>query len=467
MINRFFSVFFICVFTALNCYSEKLTSNSREELHLTVYNQNLAFIKDVRKVKLSQGRSTLIFTDIPPSIKPESVSLSSLNHPDDFSLISQDYRNDLINRNSLLNKFVGKKIKLVSYDENNAPERTIEATLLSTDGPIYEIDGEIHLGFPGYQVLPYKPEDLVVEPSLFWEIETASSREHRLEAAYLAENFSWSADYILKVSDSEKKADIKAFATIDNRTGVKYENASLTLLAGDVSRVRVPRIMKAFGGGRLAEAVPASGIQQEEFSDYYIYKVKEPVTINNNQRKQIKLLEKSGINITKEYTVLSERNIYTSRYPNEQEQSVGIYLNFENSEREGAGMPLPGGIVRVYTENAKGELRFSGEDHIGHIPEGEKVRVRTGNAFDLKYERKQTDFKRLYQNTYETAWEITLKNRKKEPVEVSVVETLSGDWEIMSRSLPYEKINAFKIKFDVKIPAQSKETVNYRVKVKY
>ena len=146
-------------------------------------------------------------------------------------------------------------------------------------------------------------------------------------------------------------------------------------------------------------------------------------------------------------------------------QPVNVYVKFKNSQDNNLGMPLPAGIMRLYKADQDKSLQFIGEDRIEHTPKDEQVKLKVGEAFDVVAERVQTDFRRVTTRLYETAWEVTLRNHKEEAVTVSVVEPLQGSWQVIDKSHPYEKVNAFTIKFEVAVPKGGEVKVNYRVRV--
>jgi hypothetical protein len=128
-------------------------------------------------------------------------------------------------------------------------------------------------------------------------------------------------------------------------------------------------------------------------------------------------------------------------------------------------MPLPAGRLRFYRQDTDGHLEFTGENEIKHTPRDETIRAFTGSAFDIKGERRRTDYRiDMGQRWLDEAFEIKLRNHKKEPVVVRVVEHLyrGTTWEITAKSDTYLKTDSQTIEFRVQVPPDSEKTVTYR-----
>ena len=448
--------------------AEVVSSGARDQsaVEVTVYNNNLGLIKDVRTVSLPVGEGELRFMDVASHIRPETVLVRSDASPSSFSVIEQNYEYDLMNARKLLDKYVGKRIKIIDWNRYQDRKDEVEATLLANnDGQIYRIGGEIYLGHPGVKVLPELPGDLIAKPTLTWRFRNQCADPQTLQVSYLTENIRWRADYVLLLNEADTGADLSGWVTLDNRSGARYENARLKLVAGEVNRAE-----ETDGGRRLmvaeAKQVEAEGFREEAFFEYHLYDLERSTTIKDLQTKQIRLLEASGLGVTKELLVTASRSPFTRRIQGTlPRQPVSVILGFENSKENRLGMPLPAGVVRVYKQDSRGSQQLVGEDRIEHTPTGESVRLKTGEAFDVVAERAQTDFRQVTRGRYETAWEITLRNHKKSSVRVGVVEPLSGSWKILDSSHPYQKMDAFTVRFDVDVPADGETKVRYRVEV--
>ncbi len=445
----------------------KSTIDDQVAVEVTVYNNNLGLIKDTRNVELPLGEGELRFMDVASHIMPVTVHAKSLNYPDDFSILEQNYEYDLMNANKLLDKYVGKKIKLIVWNEFQDRKEVVEATLLSNNnGQIYKINDEIFLGHPGIKVLPELPENLIAKPTLTWAYDNKSKAGHNLEVSYLTNNISWKADYVVVLNKDDTSADISGWVTLDNKSGATYKNARLKLIAGDVHRVK-----ERFEDRRWPiEAQMAMGkapqFEEKAFFEYHIYDLQRRTTIKDKQTKQISLLEATGAEVQKELLVYGIKSYFIRPYRGQTpKQKVNVYVKFKNTKDNNLGMPLPAGIMRLYKRDDEESLQFIGEDRIDHTPKDEEVRLKIGEAFDVVAERIQTDYKQITTRLHESEWEITLRNHKEEEVTVGIVEPLYGNWMVISNSHPYKKEDAFTIRFDIDVPKDKEVKVKYRIRV--
>lgn len=445
---------------------KKTNSEDQTSLKLTVYNNNIALIKDTRNVILDSGTGELRFTDVASSIIPETVLTRSLNYPDKFSVIEQNYEYDLINADKLLDKYVGKKIKIVEWNKFQDRKESVEALLLSNnDGQIYKIENEIHLGHAGYKILPEIPENLIAKPTLMWMYENSEEKAHNLEISYLTNNIGWKADYVISVNEADTHADLSGWVTLDNQSGATYKDAGLKLVAGKVNMIRPERKVYA----RTASVMMAeNGVQFKEkaFSEYHIYDLQRKTTIKNNQTKQINFLKAFGAEIEKEYVV---KGNYSYRRGTTEviKRPVNTYFKLTNSENNNLGMPLPAGILRVYKNDEDSSLQFIGEDRIDHTPKDETVKIKIGEAFDVVAETINLDYKQISKNLTESEWEVKLRNHKEKDVTVTIIEPQihRENWKIMSHSHPYEKVDAFTFKYTIKVPKNDEVSIKYRLRV--
>ncbi len=444
----------------------KSTVDDQVGVEVAVYNNNIGLIKDVRKIMLPSGEGELRFMDVASQIMPVTVHVKSLNYPKDISVVEQNYEYDLINADKLLDKYVGKKVKIVVWNEYQDRKETVEAVLLSNNnGQIYKINNEIFIGHPGIKVLPEIPEDLIARPTLTWLYDNNTTKEHNLEVSYLTNNISWKADYVVVLNKDDTSASISGWVTLDNKSGATYRDARLKLIAGDVHRVTEVQRGKAVMMSTM-ERRAAPQFEEKSFFEYHIYDLQRKTTIKDKQTKQVSLLEATGTKVQKEFLVEGTQGIFTRHYrSNNPKQPVNVYIKFVNTEDNSLGIPIPEGIMRLYKMDSDESLQFIGEDRVDHTPIDEEISLKIGEAFDVVAERLQTDYKQKTTRLHESEWEITLKNHKKEDVMVSIIEPLIGNWSVISNSHPYTKKDAFTIKFNVKVPKDDEVKVKYRLRV--
>jgi hypothetical protein len=446
--------------------------NDQTDLALTVYNSNIALIRDVRQVQLPGGTFRLKFMDIAATVNPATVHFRSITEPEKVGVLEQNYEYDLLEPNKLLNTYVGKEVTLdrTYMDNGTTKQEEIKATLLANNnGPVWKIGNDIVTGNYGETYrFPEVPANLYDRPTLLMSLENSGSRKQTIETSYLANNLSWNADYVLTVGRDDKVADLDGWVTLVNNSGTAFHNAKLQLVAGDLNRVPQGAIGGAINGREMvAMAKAAPQFQQESFSEYHLYSLGRRTSVEDKESKQISLLEGSGVPIQKLFVVNGQNFYYRSaQTPGAPiKDPVQVFYKFKNEEKGGLGIPLPAGNVRVYQKDSKGGLLFVGEDRIDHTPKDEFVTVKIGNAFDVVAERKQTDFKKIADRVYEMEYSITLRNHKDAAITVQVNEPIGGDWEMLSSTFEATKTAAFAAQFNVPVKPDGESVLKYRVRV--
>ena len=451
-------------------FATPLTSNlkDQQDVAVTIYNSNVGLVKDTRLIDFKPGIHELKFMDVAAKIDPTTVHIKSLINGSSLNVLEQNYEYDLLSPQKLLEKFVGQKVQLATINPETKKEEIVEATLLSTQGGnIYQIGDKIHIGHYGRVLLPKIPENLIAQPTLVWMLENRFSRPQKLEASYLTSGINWKADYVAVLNKLDTMTDLTGWVTIDNRSGATYQNALLKLVAGDIHRVQGE--MRMDYARPMAAAKEASPqFKEESFFEYHLYTLDRRTTIKDNQTKQMTLLDANQVPIRKLFVFSGAPQYYYYQMDQgSQKQKIGVFLELENSKRNNLGIPLPKGTIRVYKEDKSGSLQFIGEDRIDHTPKDEKFKIKIGEAFDVVGERVQTEYKRLGRNLFEVAFEVSLRNHKKEDIKVLVEEPIPGDWEMLSRTHPYEKLSAHLIRFEVPVAKDKEEKVKYRIRFRY
>jgi len=460
---------------AVQSATDQSTSlGDQTDLAVTVYNSNIALVRDVRQLQLPAGTFRLKFMDIAATVNPATVHFRSLTEPEKVGVLEQNYEYDLLEPNKLLNKYVGKEVTLVrSYMDNNTTKREeIKATLLANNnGPVWKIGNDIVTGLYGESYrFPEVPANLYDRPTLLMSLENSGARKQTIETSYLANNLSWNADYVLTVARDDKAADLDGWVTLVNNSGTAFHNAKLQLVAGDLNRL--PDRSRYAAAEVMANAPAAKavgGFVQENFSEYHLYALGRRTSVEDKETKQINLLEGSGVPVEKLFVVNGQNYYYhNAQNPGSPlKDAVMVFYKFKNEEKAGLGIPLPGGNVRVYQKDSKGGVLFIGEDHIDHTPKDEFVTVKIGNAFDVVAERKQTDFKKIADRVWEMEFEIKLRNHKDTPVTIQVNEPIGGDWEILSSTYEAKKTAAFAAQFNVPVRPNGESVLRYRIRVKW
>ncbi len=384
-------------------------------------------------------------------------------------MLEQNYQYDLLSPQKLLEKYVGRAVTVYRWNQETEREEAVEATVLSVNqGPVLRIGDEITFNYPGRFAFPEVPENLIAEPTLVWLLDSSDARP-RVEVSYLANAINWRSDYVMVLDDDDRNAGLTGWVTLTNQSGTDFQDATLKLVAGDVQRLDDGRMrdqLRALAAVGAAEQDAA--FSEEGFFEYHLYTLARPATVLNNEQKQVTLLEVPEFRVAKKLIYYGASHYYRSQWGEPfQNQKVGVYLDFQNREDEGLGMPLPRGTVRVYKRDASGAQQFVGEDLIEHTPRDERVRIKMGEAFDVVGDRRQMDFDVLGSCTIESDWEIQLRNHKDEDVRVQVVEPIGGDWTILASSHTPTRIDARTFSFDVPVAARDESRLTYRVRVRW
>ena len=449
------------------------TEQDQKELAVTVYNSNVALVRDVRHLRLPDGPIDLRYMDIAAQVNPATVHIVSLTAPKDLNVLEQNYEYDLLSPQKLLQKYVGKELTLIRMvtENNSTREVPVKALLLAdNDGPVWKVGNEIITGMGADRyVFPDMPENLYSKPTLVWLLNNSRPGEQTVEASYLTNQMNWNADYVLTVHSDQKSADLNGWVTVVNQSGTSFRKAQLQLVAGELNRVTQTRNFAAREMLMKSNAPAAPQFQQEAISEYHLYTLQRPTTIQNNESKQISLLAAAGAAVDKVFQVDGESYYYQNAQSPGQptKEPVKVFIKFKNSEENSLGVPLPAGTVRVYQGDSKGRVQFIGEDRIEHTPKDETVSLHIGNAFDVVAERKQTDFQRIGGHSIEVEYEVSLRNHKPDPITVYVNEPIGGDWSMLNSTFKFQKTAAFAARFTVPVAANGEALLKYRVRIKW
>ncbi len=453
----------------------KTTVDDQQSLSLTVYNQDLALIRDVRKIPFDKGVNQLAVREVSARIRPETAIITSLSHPAALTLIEQNFDYDLLTPQQLLQKYVGRQVRVIKTHPTSGAEKEVVATVLSANnGVVLRIGDRIETGAPGRIVFDQVPSNLRDRPTLSLLANSNVAKTQTLELSYLSGGLSWKADYVAKLHSSEKFLDLNGWVTLNNQSGADYKNAKLQLVAGDVNRVTTSQgqhreltMMKSMA----ADAMPQ--MAQESLFEYHLYTLGHKTDVLQNQTKQVSLLSVSQVPVTKEFLLQGQQHYYYNQYGVIADRlNVGVYVEFENVEENGLGMPLPKGIARVYKDDSSGNAQFIGEDQVSHTPKDETIRLKLGDAFDVTANKKQTSYRKesaygKYKHAASSGYEIEIHNAKSEDIVVKVQEPVPGDWKMQESNFDFNKVNAHTAQWLIQVPASERVTLSYKVLVRY
>lgn len=457
---------------------QRSTLTDQTQVAVTIYNENLALIKDQRKLQLKPGPLALAFRDVSARMRPETALLRSVSTPGRLYVQEQNFDFDLLTPQKLLEKYVGRSVQLVRTNPATGAETTEQAQVLAaSNGIVLQVGQRIETGTPNARIVYGDvPPNLRDRPTLVMSIDNTGSAQQDVELSYLTGGLAWKADYVMELNAADDKLDMSGWVTLANTSGATYRNAKLQLVAGDVNQVasvmqQAQRVQMM--SAPMPAAAPRAEMAQEALFEYHLYTLPRPTTIAENQTKQVALLSAAGVPVRKELLLRGADYYYRSSFGDlGQKMKAGVFIEFDNKESAQLGKPLPKGIIRVYKKDSAGNAQFVGEDRIDHTPKNEKVRLKLGEAFDVTADKKQTDFKKLgsadrYNTQFETAFELVLKNAKKEPVTVTVQEPIPGDWKMLSETHPSTKATSNTATWNITVPAEGRATLAYRTLVRY
>jgi hypothetical protein len=477
-----------------------------EQPALTIYNQNFAVVRDTVPLDLKQGVNSVRFTETTAHLEPDSVILRDPAGKVALQILEQNYRNDPVSQDLLLSMFEGQEIEFLTKD-GHGNERTVTGKIIRSGymphaqqaiqrygqrygyqrypergpTPVIEVAGKLRFSLPGEPLFPQLGTDTILKPTIEWQLSANAAAKLNAELAYVTGGMSWEADYNVVAPEDGDIVDVIGWITMDNQSGKTFHNARIKLMAGDVSKIQ-PGEDRYRATAELAvqSSTPAPQVTQQAFEDYHLYTLERPTTLRDRETKQVEFVHARGVPSQRLY-VYDGMKIDWARYRgydmehlrhnqelgNESQPKIAVMREFKNTAANQLGIPLPKGRLRFYRQGKDRQLEFTGENVIDHTPRDETVRVFTGNAFDLVGERTRTSSNiDTNRKTAVESFEIKLRNRKKEPVEITVVEHLFRwmTWEITEKTDPFLKTNAQRVEFRATVQPDEERVVKYTVR---
>ena len=459
-----------------------LATAASAQTALTIYNQNLAVVRETLPLDLKAGENPVTFDRATAQVLPDSVVLRDPAGKAAFSILEQSYRNDPVGRSLLLQHFEGQEIEFRTVYPDGKVELKTGRIIRSghvpggqPQDPIIEVDGKLRFQLPGEPLFPALGDGSILRPTLGWAIQSQAAAKFDAQLSYLSNGFDWEADYNLVAPEKGETVVLTGWVTVNNQSGTGFTGAKVKLVAGEVNIVEPSGtgggVGRAKGMAMLADAAPA--VEEKAFDDFHLYTLQRPLTIRDKETKQVEFLRAPAVKAAKKYVYdPAAMRFFGGGGPQIQPiqgmefpKDVAIYWEFKNDESNGLGVPLPAGRVRFYrSDDQDGNLEFVGENDIDHTPRNEEVSIYTGNAFDLVGERKIVNFERDDRAEWmKESIEITVKNRSKEPKEIVVREHLWRwmNWKLENASMESVKKDAQKIEFTVKLAPDEEKKVSY------
>lgn len=440
------------------------------DMAISIYNNNLALVKDTREVKLENGSNEVNFVGVASSIMPETAMLFG----NGIKVIEQNYDYNLLSPNNILDESVGKTVKTALYNEQTGETKFDSAKIIDSNygSPILEFSYGIETNFPGRIIYESLPNNLRVKPTLVIKMNNDKPATKKLELAYLTNGMSWRADYIADIK-SKSTLDLNGWITLKNESGISYENAQVQVIAGNVNQVNppmMPRPMmmmaRAKGMNDAAGMMEMSAPNREAMADYYLYNLPVKTTINSNQTKQVSLFSKNQVKFEREYKLISPLYVGLNLGESEfEKQNPSVMIKIENNATSNLGLPMPQGIIRFYENDAKGNMQFIGESNVAQTAIGEEWKLNTGKSFDIYAKGVIKNVKTIAKDLSEAEVMVTFNNAKSEAANVIFEQNFNSDWEIVSQSLKSVKKSANLAQWKVEVPANGEMVLNFKIRV--
>jgi hypothetical protein len=440
---------------------------------LTIYNGGYAVVRETLPIDLKSGVNQVSFAGATAQVEADSVILRDIAGKAEFQILEQSYRNDPVSQAMLMSLFEGKTLEF-NRRETNKPDRIVTGKVVRSGfvpggnfvEPIIDVDGKLQFSLPGEPVFPSLGTDNVLKPTLNWKLNSASSGKIDAEVAYLSRGFTWEASYNLVAEEKGDSLDIVGWVTMNNHSGMIFNDAKVKLMAGDVNRVQpeYPMVARAMVMDNLAGG-SAKVVTEKSFDEFHLYTLGNPVTLRDKETKQVEFVRATGVKAERIYVF--EGSQQYNRRGSSAGGKVQVFREFKNSEANRLGLALPKGKVRFYSQDGDRQLEFVGENQIDHTPKNEVIRVFTGNSFDLVGQRRlvsQTENNSEHVATQTI--EVKVRNRKKEPAEIRVVEhaTRGGNWTLTAQSQPHEKKDATTFEFRVPLQPDEEKVITYTIR---
>ena len=433
-------------------FPAELTGQEQRTLRLVVQQNGLALVSELRPMTLPRGEGAVLMPNLPASIDPQSLQVRSKTAPDALAILDLTLDDDLLTPATLLRRHIGKKVTLILPDGKTKEGRIQkEATILSTDeAPLFLIDGAVYAG--PFEAIIYSelPKGLASKPRLTLTVENSGPVKQDLDLTYLAREISWRMDYVLSMNKAATSGLLSGWATLTNHSGADFPNAAVELLAGEPRSVGqfTPRAMFAADALGAAKSLTATG--SEEFFEYHLYRLKRPVSLANQQSRQVRLFESASIPVTQR--LLGRASALPSGgQADPLKQNLDVLVSFRNVQALALGLPLPKGTLRAYQEDG-GARRFLGEAPVERTPVGSTTELRLGQVFDLSVERVVTQFEKTGERSFRAAWELRIRNAGTKTRQIVLQEQAPGKWKVESASQKWTKPSAGVLEFVVDVP---------------
>lgn len=447
-------------------------------LEISIYNNNLALVKDTRNLELSQGKNDIAFEGVSTKIKPESVIIVGKG----INVLEQNYNYDLITPENILQKSVGNTVKTVLLNPENGKNIFDEAKIVSVNygNPVLEFNYGIEANFPGRVVFDKLPSGLNSKPTLEAKVYSTTAGIQELSLAYLTNGISWKTNYVAKIG-AKNQLDLTGWVAINNQSGIDYRNAKVQLIAGDVNKVAETgavymsnRVQAKMMVMETAMDSASAGGALQQISGYQLYTLPETTDIKDNQTKQISLIEKNNVKFKKEGRLSSPLYIGGANVAKFEKEHPALYYIMNNVTEDNLGLPLPAGIIRFYENDNSGSLQFIGENSISNVAKGEKIDLQVGKMFNVFIDGKITNVTKIAENrislknncgkykisrNYDVV--VTFNNGGKAAETVVFTQNLNQNTKILTTNIAGQAKNINQYEWQINIPASGKTVLTF------
>ncbi len=421
---------------------------------LVVQQNGQSLVSEVRSLTIPKGASSVILPDLPATLDAQTLQVRSLTAPKDLNVLDLALDEDLLTPANLLRRHLGKQVGVVMPDGKSREGRIQKsATVLSSDEPpLFLIDGQVYAGPVEAVIYPELPAGMSTRPRLSMNVVNKGPAKQDLDLSYMAREISWRMDYVLTMNKAATSALLSGWVSLANRSGKSFDAAKVELLAGEPRSVQqfTPRALFAAEAMVAAKSLAATNADSGELFEYHLYRLKRPVSLANQQTRQVQLFESATIPVARK--LLGRANAMPSgREADPVKQRLDAIISFRNTEALGLGLALPKGVLRAFQEDS-GSLHFLGEAPLERTPVGSTAEMRLGQVFDVTIERVATEFERTGKNSHKVSWELTIRNAKKQPQQIVLQEQLPGKWKVASASHKWTKASSGVLEFVVDVP---------------
>lgn len=456
---------------AVNAEEIKATVDDSVNLAISVYNDNLALVKDTRKVSLKEGLNSVAFVGVAQQMKPETAIVNAQG----LRVLEQNFDYNLINQQTMLKENIGKKVKTAMTDQQTGKTTFSEAVVIESEyGTVLQFDYGIDTNYPGRVIFDQLPSNLRTKPTFVVSLDNDKTPMKNIELSYLTTGMTWKADYVANVKD-DKSLKLESFITLTNNSGVDYKNTAVQLISGTVNQVYnampAPRMTKAMGANMMMESAVmdsayVGGIEQGSVGEYHVYTVPEKTTIKNQQTKQIKLFQSDDVLYEKEYRFSSPIGLssYSGNDEFKKANPTTIY-KIVNDKASNIGMPLPSGVVRFYNKDTQGNTQFIGESSIKQLAVNEEGELGLGVASDIFAKGKVVNAVAIAKNIKEFEVEVTIYNSKTEDVKVVYNQSIGNEWNVLSETHPSVKKSQNMNSWEIAVPKGGNVVLKFKVRV--